>query len=291
MTLADLTKLWERYLELTGDMEFLAVSSLFVFGAVILLVLLAKLAKAPREPSPLEIAAAALEAAPPAATTSAQPVSASIGMMGTGFDAKPIPAMTPKPAVVESPISQPVPAKPAPDLAATTRLTTPSSLDKTMVLPSSELPSVKPQPAVDLGMYEALVRRVANAEGEIKKDPLYLDPLMKRVGGLEKKIEELQPLLAKIEALEKKAAAAPAAGPAAEPAPLPADVVRQGDMAPIQSQLADITRRVDQLATAPAAAPAGQSLITQEEFAALKEKVSGLQKILELLAEGTNPPQ
>ncbi len=205
--------------------------------------------------------------------------------------AKPIPAMTPKPAVMENPIPQPIAPKPAPDLVATTRMATPASLDKTMVLPSSELPSVKPQPPVDLGMYEALVRRIANAEGEIKKDPLYLDPLMKRVGGLEKKIEELQPLLAKIAALEKKAAEAPAAGPAPEPAPLPADLVRQGDMAPVQSQLADIARRVDPLATAPAASPAGQSPITQEEFAAIKEKVSGLQKILELLAEGTNPPQ
>lgn len=47
------------------------------------------------------------------------------------------------------------------------------------------------KPGVDFHMYETLVRRIAGLESEVKKDPLYLDPLMRRVGVSERKLEEL----------------------------------------------------------------------------------------------------
>lgn len=44
---------------------------------------------------------------------------------------------------------------------------------------------------VDFQMYETLVRRIAGLEADLKRDPLYLDPLMKRMGNTEKRLEEL----------------------------------------------------------------------------------------------------
>jgi hypothetical protein len=42
---------------------------------------------------------------------------------------------------------------------------------------------------VDLAMYELLVRRIAALEADLKREPLYLDPLMKRLSNAEKRLE------------------------------------------------------------------------------------------------------
>lgn len=85
--------------------------------------------------------------------------------------------------------------------------------DKTMILPPKEAkgtvptPSGTPSPAVspakpedvpaleksfvDFQMYETLIRRIAGLEADLKRDPLYLDPLMKRMGNTEKRLDEL----------------------------------------------------------------------------------------------------
>lgn len=44
---------------------------------------------------------------------------------------------------------------------------------------------------VDFQMYETLLRRIAGLEADLKREPLYLDPLMKRIGTAEKRLEEL----------------------------------------------------------------------------------------------------
>lgn len=85
--------------------------------------------------------------------------------------------------------------------------------DKTVILPPKEPkgtapvapatppPAVAPAKAeelsgpeksfVDFQMYETLVRRIAGVEADLKRDPLYLDPLMKRMGNTEKRLEEI----------------------------------------------------------------------------------------------------
>lgn len=85
--------------------------------------------------------------------------------------------------------------------------------DKTVILPPKESkgtapvapatpsPAVAPAKAEDLSgpeksfvdfqMYETLVRRIAGLEADLKRDPLYLDPLMKRMGNTEKRLEEI----------------------------------------------------------------------------------------------------
>jgi hypothetical protein len=45
---------------------------------------------------------------------------------------------------------------------------------------------------VDFQMYETLLRRIAGLEADLKREPLYLDPLMKRIGSAEKKLEEMK---------------------------------------------------------------------------------------------------
>ncbi len=207
-------------------------------------------------------------------------------MLGTGYDAKPIVKAAPKPP---EPMASPAPSPKPADPVSTTRL---DVTEKTMVLPPSELPNVKTPPPADVGMFEVLVRRVASVEGELKKDPLYLDPLMKRVAKLEKSMEGLAALSARIDELAHKAAEASPAGGQGEPPALPTDLIRQGDLAPLLAQIAELAQKVEQ---APGGAVSGMAStdggISQEEFIALKEKVTGLQKILELLAEGTSPPQ
>ena len=128
-----------------------------------------------------------------------------------------------------------------------------------MVLPPAELPkpAAPPSPGSgDVAMYELLVRRVASLEGEVKKDPLFLDPLLKRLSQMEKRLEEIGELSKKIDDLAKTVAQAPA--------PVPG-------------------------ASEPGAAPAGGG-IDPAEFHAFKEKVYGLQKILEHLAESPGTP-
>lgn len=91
------------------------------------------------------------------------------------------------------------PAKENPAVAAP-----PDEIVAPVVSAKPEPPAVAPQPkpeptadepdgkpAVDFHMYETLVRRIAGLETEIKKDPLYLDPLMRRVSLSEKKLEDL----------------------------------------------------------------------------------------------------
>jgi hypothetical protein len=67
--------------------------------------------------------------------------------------------------------------------------------DKTLVSKSSIVDEsgekADEKPGVDFHMYETLVRRIAGLESEIKKDPLYLDPLMRRVSVSERKLDEL----------------------------------------------------------------------------------------------------
>lgn len=87
--------------------------------------------------------------------------------------------------------------------------------DKTVILPPKESKGTSPAPPppsappvaaaptaptdntsaeksfVDFQMYETLVRRISGLEADLKRDPLYLDPLMKRIGNYEKRLEEL----------------------------------------------------------------------------------------------------
>lgn len=53
-------------------------------------------------------------------------------------------------------------------------------------------PASEDKPVVDFQMYETLVRRIAGLEADLKREPLFLDPLMKRVGNSEKKLDELE---------------------------------------------------------------------------------------------------
>jgi hypothetical protein len=58
--------------------------------------------------------------------------------------------------------------------------------------PSAAAPAIaSPAPAVDVHLYEALVRRISSIETDLKREPLYLDPIIKRLTALEKKAEEL----------------------------------------------------------------------------------------------------
>ena len=45
---------------------------------------------------------------------------------------------------------------------------------------------------VDIQMYETLVRRIAGLEADLRREPLYLDPLMKRMGTAEKRLEDMK---------------------------------------------------------------------------------------------------
>jgi hypothetical protein len=52
-------------------------------------------------------------------------------------------------------------------------------------------PAAHAAPAVDVHLHEALVRRISTIEADLKREPLYLDPIIKRLAALEKKAEEL----------------------------------------------------------------------------------------------------
>ncbi|MBL8023250.1 MAG: hypothetical protein JNK54_03060 [Elusimicrobia bacterium] len=58
-------------------------------------------------------------------------------------------------------------------------------------VPVASPPPVEEKSVVDFHMYETLVRRIAGLEAEVKREPLYLDPLLKRVGNSEKRLDEL----------------------------------------------------------------------------------------------------
>ncbi|MBK8870422.1 MAG: hypothetical protein IPN19_05120 [Elusimicrobia bacterium] len=81
-------------------------------------------------------------------------------------------------------------AQPEKPPAATNLKTESTTVSKTPVAEGSG-DGVDAKPGVDFHMYETLVRRIAGLESELKKDPLYLDPLMRRVSVSERKLEEL----------------------------------------------------------------------------------------------------
>lgn len=59
-------------------------------------------------------------------------------------------------------------------------------------LPAAAAPAMAhAAPVVDFHLYEALVRRISTIESDLKREPLYLDPIIKRLIALEKKAEEL----------------------------------------------------------------------------------------------------
>jgi len=221
-----LLPIWNTYVELMGDPTFAIASALAVFGLMVFLALMVKFFKAEKAPD--------------------------LNSLSGGVD--PLALPPPKPVKDAPKADSPVPAS-----TATTKLTPPPELAATMVLPPGELPrpAAPPPPgSVDVAMYELLVRRVASLEGEVKKDPLFLDPLLKRLSLMEKRLEEIGELSKKIDELAKTVAQAPA--PAA----------------PATGE----------------SGPASAGGIDPAEFHAFKEKVYGLQKILEHLAESPGTP-
>ncbi|MBK8576078.1 MAG: hypothetical protein IPN90_10555 [Elusimicrobia bacterium] len=152
----------------------------------------------------------------------------------TGKKKKPVPTAPPppppkkeekkeKPASLKAPV--PPPSGPVAALLALSPAPLPSDQtrpeDKTVVLPPKSagpvpkvepvvLPPAAPTPtgsngagnaapseekmAVDLSMYEMLVRRISGVEADVKREPLFLDPLMKRMGNIEKRLEGVSPV-------------------------------------------------------------------------------------------------
>lgn len=228
----------ELYMELMADPTFAIGSAALALGVIVLLVLVRK-----------------FFAAAPAKEPGIDPVTGLPAVKNEPAKAAPAPTATASPAPAAA--KPPEAPRSAPAPTATTKLAAPADLAKTVVLPPSERPPAPSSGAapVDVGMYELLVRRVSALEGEVKRDPLFLDPLMKRVSQVEKRSEEIAALAARVDELAKTLGSLPAGG-------------------------------------APAAgAPAATGGISAEEFHAFKEKVYGLQKILEHLAENPlNPP-
>ncbi|MBL0058062.1 MAG: hypothetical protein IPP35_02870 [Elusimicrobia bacterium] len=252
------------YIDLMGDLEFLIYVACFITGFVMLFGLIAKLIQSPAVPKVLTTAPQAPEAVPTAAPDVILPAPEPVGegIMEWGGNekkakkAKPAPA--PPPAKPKAP-SPPVAPPPMPD---------PSKFDaitKTVVLSPAEAAAVRaPQPEsgekppVDPAMQEALIRRIAGVEEAVQKEPLFLDPMIKRLSQIEKRIEEMT----------EKMNAVPPPPPPPSPAPsVEAPPPAQGF-----------------------AMPDPEAGAFKEEFVALKEKVYGLQKILEHLAEGPTPP-
>jgi hypothetical protein len=253
------------YIDLMGDMEFLIYVASFITGFIMLFGLIAKLIQSPpvaTAPAVTPPAGEPVPAAAPAVVVPA-PEPATEGIMEWGGDEKKVKKVkrAPPPPPPAVPKTLPPPMAPSP-------LPEPSKFDattKTVVLSPAEAAAVRaPQaapaekPPVDLAMVETLVRRIAGAEEAVKKEPLFLDPMMKRLSQIEKRLEEMS----------EKINAAPPPPPPLPPAPAAAPTSPAQDFA-----LADTE-------TGP----------FKEEFFALKEKVYGLQKILEHLAEGPTPP-
>jgi hypothetical protein len=95
------------------------------------------------------------------------------------------PAPPPPPATSDSPVPE-TPAVPSPAETFTVAEPPPPQ-----TVPSVVSPAKEDKPVVDFQMYETLVRRIAGLEADLKREPLFLDPLMKRVGNSEKKLDEL----------------------------------------------------------------------------------------------------
>lgn len=213
------------YLELMTDLRFAVLSSSFFVGVIFFLGLVSMLGK--KKPAPGVILGTDGGVAIPAAAVESP-------MTWGGAPDKTKKSSPPAPAVPQA----------APSTQA----------EKTMVMPPpvananfSSGGAPLSSAAVDLPMYEALVNRIAVVEADQRKEPIFLDPLIKRLSTVEKKIEEL------IHKVNQP-----------PPAPPPPTVSVEGGVA----------------------LPEGFN----DEFLALKEKVYGLQKILEHLAEGPVPP-
>lgn len=97
------------------------------------------------------------------------------------------------------------------------------------------------KPGVDFHMYETLVRRIAGLESEVKKDPLYLDPLMRRVGVSERKLEELA---------EKVKMSASIGAPSGSAAPVSAGL--ETEMKGLREKVDRLQKLLEQLAECPA---------------------------------------
>lgn len=179
-------------------------------------------------PAPV-LASTPASAPAPAPVSAAPPVLE--GVMTWEFDDgkkkknKAPPPPPPKPAVAvppPAPVAAAAPSAPPAeikvsdkktDLPAAPSISETPPEDKTVILPPKESkgtapvapatpsPAVAPAKAEDLSgpeksfvdfqMYETLVRRIAGLEADLKRDPLYLDPLMKRMGNTEKRLEEI----------------------------------------------------------------------------------------------------
>ncbi len=271
-----------RYMELMSDTTFAIGAGLFGVGLVIFFGLLAKLAKAGK--------------------SSDAPMDPATDLGGGSLT----PAASPPAPNLMPPVMRPVPpaAEPpkfTPSPTDTTKIEPRADLAKTVVMSPGELPRPTASPPMDIGMYEVLVRRIASIESEVKKDPLFLDPIMKRIGQLERKIDDLSGLAPKVDELARRPAGA--AGGVSEEQwaalsqkveelsqrPAPTSTVSDEQWAALSQRVEELARLAEQT---PAPAPEGWSAgVSHEEFQSFKEKVHGLQKILEHLAESPmNPP-
>lgn len=141
------------YLELMADMRFAVLSSSFVLGLIFFVLLLGALGK--KEAPSVSFGAS------PDATVMEVPEGTPM-MWGGDADKKKMGKPAAKP-------------KSSPAAAST----------------SAPPPAAHIAPAVDVHLHEALVRRIASLEADVKREPLYLDPIIKRLTALEKKAEEL----------------------------------------------------------------------------------------------------
>lgn len=240
---------WNLYVELMGDPPFAILTAFCALGLFLFFILLLKWVRAGSSAASKGAAGViyTMETPPPAPAPAAKPASPA--------PAKPTPA-APPPSATPPPPPSAAPSAKSPDLA------------KTVVLPPRETP---PAPSVDMGMYEALVRRIATVESEVKKDPLFLDPLLKRVSQIEK----------------REPAPAPAADNGAMTEKINAVIAQLNALV---QQVAALEQKMQTLAsTPPPASPTTAGGVSPDEFHAFKEKVYGLQKILEHLAEAPPP--
>jgi len=141
------------YLELMADMRFAVLSSSFVLGLIFLVLLLGALGKK-------EAPNVSFGSSPDA--TMVEVSDGSPMMWGGDSDRKK--SSKPSAKSKSSPAAAPTAAPP---------------------------PAAHIAPAVDVHLHEALVRRIASLEADVKREPLYLDPIIKRLTALEKKAEEL----------------------------------------------------------------------------------------------------
>lgn len=234
-----------NYIELMGDTEFAVYVASFVFGLILFVGLIGKLAEGKAKiPKPIEPKAEPKKVEKPkekeksAVPPPAEPTAFDGVMMWEGDSGKTkkntMPPSPPvKPVVVLPPLAPKIAEKiekdatvkadvspvsaaeaPAPPLSSvppSSPATRPE--EKTVIIPPkagpspiaaetlsspSEVPSVTSVDApegekllVDFSMYEMLVRRIAGLEADVKREPLYLDPLMKRLANAEKRLESV----------------------------------------------------------------------------------------------------